>query len=222
MPVGGGVLIDRAQAYDLIDELRVALSDGFAPPVLAEPAANLPELEALRRAESDARSQLIRAEEEITRLRRELDARVAGQEVTRIAEERSRTTLAEAEERSRSMLTEAEDEAQRIRGEAEAEAAERLAQAARVAAQQLEEADTYALQLLQRLEDQIQLFLENVRTGITQLEGKRPSDQHADRQIASPFSVGQAEDDDLDDEDEEPEEDDSRTRNRRFPWLRDD
>ena len=200
MPLGGGVLVDRAHIFDLIDHMRVA-----GPDAVVADADTYEQLEALRRSEAEARAQLARAEEEVTRLRRELDHRIGDQEVTRIAEERGRAILVEADQK-----------AQRTLREAQEQAAERLAQAARVAAQQLEETDSYALQLLQRLEEQIALFLENIRSGIGQLEGKRGVSPQVERYTHEPMVAPEDDDDD----EEEPEEAKDEGPARRFPWLK--
>ena len=226
MPLGGGALIDRARVYDLIDRMRVS-GPGITV-VHSEGFVGDDEIAALRRTEAEARSQLARAEEEVSRLRRELDTRISEQGVTRIAEERSRDLLVDVDQKVQHLLREAEEQA-----------ADRLAQAARVAAQQLEEADSYTLQLLQRLEEQIGLFLDNIRSGIGQIEGKRPADdapvvqyRHepmtaaGSRPAGDPEEADDAENNDYDDEqgepeDEEPQEPKAPGPQRRFPWLND-
>ncbi len=225
MPLGGGALIDRARVYDLIDQMRVS-GPGITV-VHSEGFVGDDEIAALRRTETEARSQLARAEGEVSRLRRELDTRISEQGVTRIAEERSRDLLVDADQKVQHLLREAEEQA-----------ADRLAQAARVAAQQLEEADSYALQLLQRLEEQIGLFLDNIRSGIGQIEGKRPADDAPVAQYrhepmtaaksyaaADPEEADDAENDEYDEQgepgDEEPQEPKAPGPQRRFPWLND-
>ncbi len=202
MPLGGGTLVDRSRMFDLIDRLRVAGPDSAATQL----EAGGEEIEALRRSEIEARAQLARVEDEVTRLRRELDHRIGGQEVTRIAEERGREALVEADRG-----------AQRTLREAEEQAAERLAQAARVAAQQLEEADSYALQLLQRLEEQIALFLENVRSGIEQLEGKRGTNSRVERYTHEPMIAPEYDEDERSAEEAPERPDEGSTRP--FPWM---
>lgn len=202
MPLGGGILVDRTRAFDLIDRMRVA---GPTATVVEQVSVEDVDVEDLRRSEMDARLQLARAEEEVSRLRRELDTRVAQEEVTRIAEERGRE-----------MLTDADAEAKRIVGEAKTRAADELAQAARVAQQQLEEADAYALQLLQRLDEQISLFLDNVRSGIAQLDERRGTSTDAESYTHEPL-VHDAGDDEEDSE-SEPEEGTTRP----LPWIRAD
>lgn len=219
MPLGGSVLVDRARVFDMVDKMRVAspeplLIDGGMPPAFDTNVA--PDAEGLRRSEADARLQLARAEEEVSRLRRELDTRVSGEEVTRIAEERGRAALVEAEEESRRILDDA-----RMR------AGDELAQAARVAQQQMEEADGYALQLLQRLDEQISLFLENVRSGVAQLDTKHgPSAARGagrGRAAAKPEPATDDEDDEDDDIADADDGDDAvEGSTRRFPWVRDD
>ena len=214
MPLGGGVLVDRARIFDLIDRLRVAGPSALGGTVVA--AGDGEEVEAVRRSETEARAQLARAEEEVTRLRKELDHRIGDQEVTRIAEERGRAMLVEADQKAQQTLREAEEQA-----------AERLAQAASVAAQQLEEVDSYALQLLQRLDEQIALFLENIRSGAAQLEGKRGPGPTIERYSHEPMVAPEA---DLDDEAEVEEEGDEDGEDEtpkegtahRFPWRDDD
>ncbi len=219
MPLGGSVLIDRARVFDMVDKMRVAspeplLIDGGMPPSFDTNIAT--DAEGLRRSEAEARLQLARAEEEVSRLRRELDTRVSGEEVTRIAEERGRAALVEAEEESRRILDDA-----RMR------AGDELAQAARVAQQQMEEADGYALQLLQRLDEQISLFLENVRSGVAQLDTKHGSSAtrgggrgRAAAKTEPAVDDEDDEDDDIADADDGDDAIEGSTR--RFPWLRDD
>lgn len=214
MPIGGGVLVDRGRIFDLIDRLRVAGPP--APSGAGMAFAGDDDIEAIRRSEAEARAQLARAEEEVTRLRKEIDHRIGDQGVTRIAEERGRAMLVEADQKAKQTLREAEEQA-----------ADRLARAASVAAQQLEEADSYALQLLQRLDEQISLFLDNIRSGTAQLEGKRGPGPVVERYSHEPMVAPEA---DMDDEAEFDDEEDNGDKDttpkegttRRFPWLNDD
>ena len=230
MPLGGGALIDRARVYDLIDQMRVAAPELTL--VRSEGFVGDDDITALQRSEVEARAQLARAEEEVSRLRRELDTRISEQGVTRIAEERGRDILVEADQRVQHLIREAQEQA-----------ADQLAQSARVASQQLEEADAYALQLLQRLEEQIGLFLDNIRSGIGQIEGKRPADdapvaqyrhepmaaaerpamaaiEEANAAESEDYAYDDEEQNEPEEEDEdEPEEPKSTGPQRRFPWL---
>lgn len=151
LPVGGNLVVDRKRVLDLIDQLRLAL-----PADLREAARVL-----------EAREQVVQ------------DARTEARKIVESAE-RERTRLLdenaiyrEAQERSQQLLMDAESRARQTVAEADATAAAHLSEAAEASAKQWEDADQYALEVLHRLENQLQAFLESIRTGIAHVEERR-------------------------------------------------
>jgi hypothetical protein len=151
LPVGGNLVVDRKRMLDVIDQMRLAV-----------PAD-------IRQA-----SQVLETRDQVI-----AEARQAAQEaVARSEEDRARrlddtSIMREAQERSQAMLMDAEARARETIAEADATAAQYFSEAAEQAHRQLAEADDYALAILERLEHQLQTFLESVRTSIGSLAEKR-------------------------------------------------
>jgi hypothetical protein len=151
LPVGGNLVVDRKRMLDVIDQLRLAV-----PADLREASRVL-----------ETRDQLL------------ADARTAAQETLEQSEyDRARrldetSIMREAQERSQAMLIDAEARARDTIADADATAAQHLSEAADAARTQLADADEYALAILERLENQLQSFLESVRMSINSLADKR-------------------------------------------------
>jgi vacuolar-type H+-ATPase subunit H len=151
LPVGGNLVVDRKRVLDLIDQLRLAL-----PGDLREAARVL-----------ETRDQVV--EDARTEARKLVDS--AERERARLLEENA--IYREAQERSQHLLMDAESRARQMIGEADATAAAHLSEAAEASARQWDDADQYALEVLHRLENQLQAFLESIRTGIAHVQERR-------------------------------------------------
>lgn len=151
LPVGGNLVVDRKRVLDVIDQLRLAV-----PADLRQAAQVLETRDrVIQEAHESSRTIVQRAEEERAR---------------RIDET---SYMREAQERSHAMLREAEARARETIGEADATAAEHLSEAAEAATKQLDDADQYALEVLRRLENQLQAFLESIRSSMASLQERR-------------------------------------------------
>lgn len=152
LPIGGGVMLDRARLLDLIDQMRAAVPTDIreARQVLQrrDETLNAARAEAQRIIDDAQRSaQELLKEHVLTR-----GAEAQAQEITRQAQQRATQIVREAEERAQA----------------------RLQQAETAATEQMNEADRYALELLRRLETQLNAFLNNVRNGIQSFEEPGP------------------------------------------------
>lgn len=148
---GGNLVVDRKRLLDVIDQLRLAV------PADLRQAAQILETrdQIVTEAHNTATATLQQADEERGR-------RVEESAIVR-----------EAHERSRAMLIESEARARQVIAEADATAAAHLSEAAEASAKQLEDVDRYSLEVLHRLENQLQAFLESIRSSISSLEEKR-------------------------------------------------
>lgn len=150
-PLSSSVMLDKARAYDLIDQMRVAVPDQvFQASEVVEHRDGT----------------LIEAQEEANRIL--ADARQRSEAMLASGPE-----VKDAEARAQEILRRADEEAERRRQEAEDEATRRVAEAARSASYQLEEADKYAIELMRKLEQQLGSYVDNVRGSIDQLEEKQ-------------------------------------------------
>lgn len=151
LPVGGNLVLDRKRVLDVIDQMRLAV-----PTDLREASHVLENREQLlAEAEASASQAAERAERDRARI---LD---------------DTSIMREAQERSQAMLIDAEARARETIADADAAAAQHLNEAAGAATRQMDDADEYALAILQRLENQLQSFLESVRMSIGSLGEKR-------------------------------------------------
>jgi vacuolar-type H+-ATPase subunit H len=152
LPIGGGVMLDRARLLDLIDQMRAAVPADVR----------------------DARQVLQRRDETLNAAREDAqriieDAQSSAQEMlkdhalTRGAEAQSQEIIRQAQARSAQIVREAEERAQA-----------RLQQAENAASEQMNEADRYAMELLRRLESQLNAFLNSVRNGLQSFEESGP------------------------------------------------
>ena len=147
MPIGSRVMMDRRRLLDTIDQMRVAI-----PEEVREAQRIVTEHERLRReAEEEARLIVARAEEQAQRL-------VSDHVITRQAEENAQEFAHDAEARLVERIS-----------SANADIRERIDESRRLAEQQMRAADEYARELLQRLERQLQAFVNSVESGIAQL-----------------------------------------------------
>lgn len=151
LPVGGNLVVDRKRVLDLIDQLRLTL-----PADLREAARVL---EARDQVVQDARTEARKLVESAERER------------ARLLEENA--IFREAQERSQHILMDAESRARQMIAEADTTAAAHLSGAAEASARQWDDADQYALEVLNRLENQLQSFLESIRTGIGHVQERR-------------------------------------------------
>jgi hypothetical protein len=151
LPVGGNLVVDRKRMLDVIDQMRLAV-----PADLREATQVL-----------EARDQIL-----------EESHRQASVEVENAHAERARLVdesaiVRDATERSHQMLREAEAHARETIADADSTAAAHLSEAAEAATREMDDADQYALELLHRLEQQLQTFLDSIRTSIGSLQEKR-------------------------------------------------
>lgn len=151
LPMGGNLVVDRKRLLDLVDQIRLALPED------AQEAKRV--LDARDAIIEDARREAERILEEGEAERERL---LNAHEISVEAAQRAAELTAEAEERARAIVD-----------EADATAAAHLSEAAEAARRQLADADAYALEVLQRLEQQLQSFLESIRVSISGLEEKR-------------------------------------------------
>lgn len=151
LPLGGGLVMDRQQLLEIIDQLRLAV-----PQDLREATELL----------QDRDQVLVKAQEEAQQIlastEAECDRRLEEHELTRQGQERARQIAQEAEERAKALMR-----------DAEAQARARLDEALARTQEQMAEADLYALQSLRRLETQMLNFLATIRRGIETFEGRR-------------------------------------------------
>ncbi len=146
MPLGGGVVVDRARVLDLLRELRTAI------PANIREARNLLSRSDEIIAEAEERAARIVADAE-----QEAEERVANATVVRSAQERAYQIEVQARER-----------AQRAVALADADAERRLAESEeRVRAQEVE-ADAYAMTLLSGLEERLTGMIANIREAMRQ------------------------------------------------------
>lgn len=151
LPVGGNLVVDRKRMLDVIDQMRLAV-----PADLREAAQILEARErVIEQAHDEARERINRAQEERSRL---ID---------------QTSIVREAQERSQSMLIDAENRARQTIAEADSTAAAHLSEAAEAATRQLDDADQYAMEVLRRLENQLQAFLDSIRSSIASLQERR-------------------------------------------------
>lgn len=151
LPMGGNLVVDRKRLLDLVDQIRLSL-----PEDTIEAKRVLDSRDALiDGARAEAQRILDEAEQERDRLLNTHEISV------------------EAAQRAAELTAEAEDRARIIVDDADATAAAHLSEAAEAARKQLADADAYALEVLQRLEQQLQSFLDSIRLGINGLEEKR-------------------------------------------------
>jgi vacuolar-type H+-ATPase subunit H len=152
LPIGGGVMLDRARILDLIDQMRAAVPSDIreARQVLQrrEETLNTARAEAQQIIDDAQRS----AQEMLTEHALTRSAEAQAQEITRQAQQRATQIVREAEERAQARLQQAEN----------------------AATQQMNEADRYALELLRRLEAQLNSFQTSVRNGIQSFEEPGP------------------------------------------------
>lgn len=154
LPIGAGVVLDRRRLLDLVDQMRAAV-----PNEVKEAARILEQREdLLARAEEEASLKLARCEEEVAR---------------RLDEQ---SLVQEAQARATMIVQDAEARADRIIRDAQTQAQSRLAEADKLATEQMDEADRYALEMLRRLEDQLNVFLANVRSGVESLTERQPAE----------------------------------------------
>jgi cell division septum initiation protein DivIVA len=148
LPIGGGVMLDRARLLDLIDQMRAAV------PVDVRDARQVLQRrdEMLNAARADAQ----RVVEEAQRAAQEL---LKDHELTRSAEAQAQEITRQAQLRATQIVREAEERSQA-----------RLQQAESAATEQMNEADRYAVELLRRLDSQLNAFLTSVRNGIQSFE----------------------------------------------------
>ncbi len=150
LPIGTGSVIDRRRLLDLVDQLRAAVPQEVreAHDVL------LRRDEVLAKADEEAALRMARADDEVAR-------RTSESEVVRAAEVRAQEIIAEARR-----------ETERIAQEARLEAERKNEEGARLASEQMDEADRYAMEMLRKLEQQLDAFMNSVRTGINSLDRK--------------------------------------------------
>lgn len=151
LPVGGNLVVDRKRVLDVIDQLRLAVPNDVRE------ASRILEMRDQILADAHAASQETFERAEAERMRLVDDAAI----------------VHEAQDRSQLMLMDAEARARQTIADADATAAQHLSEAAEAAAKQLDDADEYALAILQRLENQLQSFLDSVRTSMSSLTEKR-------------------------------------------------
>lgn len=149
--MGGNLVVDRKRMLDVIDQMRLAV------PTDMREATHVLETRDQVLADAHQSAQEARQESERERAQRLDDTSI----------------MREAHERSQAMLMDAEARARDTIAEADATAAQYFSEAAEQAHRQLAEADAYALALLERLEHQLQSFLESVRMSIDSLAEKR-------------------------------------------------
>ncbi len=153
LPIGAGIVVDRRRVLDMVDQMRAAV-----PNEVKEAARILEDRDAiLTRAEEDVAVRLARAEEEINR-------RLDEQSIVQEAQAKAAMIERDAEARADSIIRDAQTQAQ-----------SRLAEADKLATEQMDEADRYALEMLRRLEEQLSVFLANVRSGVDQLASREPA-----------------------------------------------
>lgn len=148
---GGNLVVDRKRMLDVIDQLRLNV-----PADLREAAQVLEQRDHIVQ---EARG---RAQEMVDEADRERERRLA-----------ENTLVREANERSQAMLQEADARARQAVQEADATAAAHLNEAVEAATRQLDDADEYAFEVLRRLENQLQAFLESIRSSIGSLQERR-------------------------------------------------
>ena len=154
-------MIDRRRLLDLVDQLRAAV------PVEVREAHEVlkHKEEVMARADEELALRLARADEEVGR-------RVSESEVAKAAEARAEEIIAEARR-----------EADRLLEEARRQAEARSAEGGRLASEQMDEADRYAMEMLRRLEQQLDAFMNSVRSGIDSLD-RRPEEVPAWEEVA--------------------------------------
>ncbi len=148
---GGNLVVDRKRMLDVIDQLRLNV-----PADLREAAQVLEQRD---RIVQEARGQ---AQQVVDEAERERERRLAENALVREANERSQAMLREADARARQSVQ-----------EADATAAAHLNEAAEAATRQLDDADEYAFEVLRRLENQLQAFLDSIRSSIGSLQERR-------------------------------------------------
>lgn len=148
---GGNLVVDRKRVLDVIDQLRLGV-----PADVREAHTVLEQRDAIV---TDAHQQARKLME------------LAQQEREHRLQETS--ILREAQERSHAMLIDAEERARQTISEADAIAAAHLSEAAEAATRQLDDADSYAFEVLRRLENQLQAFLDSIRSSIASLQENR-------------------------------------------------
>lgn len=153
MPIGAGVVVDRRRLLDLVDQMRAALPNEIRE---AEEILRRRD-DVLLRADEEAQIKLRRAQEQIDDLL-EHDALVR-----------------EATARAEMLVREAEARGDRMLADTEMRARARMAEAEKLANEQMDEADRYATEMLRRLDEQLQVFAQNVRTALDSLE-TRPAE----------------------------------------------
>jgi cell division septum initiation protein DivIVA len=148
MPIGAGVVVDRRRLLDLVDQMRAALPN------------EIKEAEDILKRRDDV---LLRADEEaqikLRRCQEQIDDLLSHDSLVREAQARADMLVREAEARGDRMLADTETRAQA-----------RMAEAEKLANEQMDEADRYATEMLRRLDEQLQLFGQNVRTALDSLE----------------------------------------------------
>jgi cell division septum initiation protein DivIVA len=153
LPIGTGSVIDRRRLLDIVDQLRAAV------PAEVREAQNILDSkdEVLAKAGEEAAVRLTRADEEVTR-------RISESEIAKAAEQNAMQITAEAR-----------TEADRILEDARRQMEAKVTEGERLSAEQMDEADRYAMEMLRKLDQQLQAFMNSVRSGIETLE-KRPED----------------------------------------------
>lgn len=144
MPIGGGVVVDRARIADVINHLRLSI------PANVRQARGI--IERGEQTIEDARRE---AERIIAAADREANARLAESEILRRAREQADTTTAAAEQHAHRTIRAADEQARAT-----------IEESNRIAAQQREDADAYAVALLIQLQRQLGAFLGNVRESL--------------------------------------------------------